>query len=65
MRGLKLPQLDDATFARLYDTWLEYALLIFPDQHLERDEQSAFARRFGALEFESVPISNVDRNGVV
>ena len=38
---------------RLYATWLEYALLVFPGQHLSRDEQVAFARRFGPLEFSS------------
>ena len=31
--GLQLAQIDDATFAKLYATWLEYALLVFPDHH--------------------------------
>jgi len=61
--GLRLTQLDDATFAQLYETWLEYALLLFPDQHLSNDEQVAFARRFGDLEFDLAPISNVRSNG--
>ena len=43
VRGLRLAELDDATFAELYATWLEYALLIFPDQFLANDEQVAFA----------------------
>lgn len=63
--GLELARIDDETFARLYDTWLEYALLIFPDQHLTRVEQVAFARRFGDLEFELAPISNVRADGSV
>ena len=63
--GLQLSQLDDSTFARLYETWLEYALLVFPAQHLSKQEQVAFARRFGELEFELVPISNVRRDGTV
>jgi len=63
--GLKVAGIDDATFAALYDTWLDYALLIFPDQHLGRDEQIAFARRFGAPEFEIAPISNVRADGSV
>ena len=61
--GLRLTQLDAATFAHLYETWLEYALLLFPDQHLSNDEQVAFARRFGDLEFDLAPISNVRSNG--
>ena len=49
--GIKLAALDDATWRDLYATWLEYALLIFPGQHLTRDDQVAFARRFGPVEF--------------
>ena len=41
--GLKLAALDEAEFAELYRTWLDYALLVFPGQHLTRDEQVAFA----------------------
>jgi len=63
--GLKLADLDDAAFAALYRTWLDHALLIFPGQHLTRDEQIAFARRFGAPEFEIAPISNVRADGSV
>jgi alpha-ketoglutarate-dependent taurine dioxygenase len=63
--GLKLAQLDDATFARLHEKWLEYALLIFPSQHLSRAEQVAFAKRFGDLEFDLAPLSNVRSDGTL
>jgi len=63
--GLKLAQLDDVTFPQLYDVWLEYALLLFPDQHLSNEEQITFAKRFGDLEFDLAPISNVRRDGTV
>jgi alpha-ketoglutarate-dependent taurine dioxygenase len=63
--GLKLAQLDDRQFAQLYETWLEYALLVFPGQHLSNAEQVAFARRFGELEFDLAPISNVRKDGSV
>lgn len=63
IRGLRLASLDDATFAALYATWLEYALLIFPDQHLTHAEQLAFADRFGPREFPLAPISNVLPDG--
>ena len=65
IEGVRLAQLDDATFARIYDCWLEYALLIFPDQHLDADEQIALARRFGELEFDLAPISNVKPDGTL
>jgi len=63
--GLKLAELDDETFAGLYRTWLDYALLIFPGQHLSNAEQVAFARRFGPMEFDLAPISNVRADGSV
>jgi alpha-ketoglutarate-dependent taurine dioxygenase len=58
-------RIDDAGFERLYQTWLEYALLIFPGIHLSKEEQVAFARRFGAPEFELAAISNVRSDGTV
>ncbi|HSG92042.1 MAG TPA: TauD/TfdA family dioxygenase [Pseudomonadales bacterium] len=61
--GLSLASLDEATFAELHAAWLEYALLIFPGQGLERAQQDAFARRFGALEFTAAPLSNVRADG--
>jgi alpha-ketoglutarate-dependent taurine dioxygenase len=63
--GLELASIDDATWAALHEVWLEYALLIFPGQFLTRDEQNAFARRFGELEFEAAPISNIGKDGSV
>lgn len=61
---LKLSALDEASFGELYDCWLEYALLVFPDQHLSNDDQVAFAERFGELESRG-PISNLDQDGKV
>jgi alpha-ketoglutarate-dependent taurine dioxygenase len=63
--NLRLAEVDEATFAELYQTWLEHALLIFPGQHLSGAEQIAFAKRFGALEFDLAPISNVGKDGAV
>ncbi len=61
--GLKLAGLTPETFASLHRAWLEFALLIFPGQHLTPEEQTAFARRFGELEFPLVPVSNVRPDG--
>jgi len=63
--GVKLATIDDETFHNLYRTWLEYALLIFPDQHLTKEEQTAFALRFGPAEFGLAPISNVKADGTL
>jgi alpha-ketoglutarate-dependent taurine dioxygenase len=63
--GIKLAALDDATWRDLYAAWLEYALLIFPGQHLSRDEQVAFARRFGPLEFNLAALTNVNADGTI
>ncbi len=63
--GLKCAELSETAFAALYAAWLDHALLIFPGQHLSRTEQVAFARRFGDLEFDLAPISNVRADGSV
>ena len=65
VRGVDLRSLDDATWAAIYDAWIEHALLIFPGQFLTKDEQNAFARRFGELEFPATQISNIGRDGKV
>src|SRR5258708_10213684 len=63
--GFRIAELDDHTWQELYSTWLKYALLIFPGQHLTRDQQIAFAKRFGPLEFEMSAISNVKEDGTL
>ena len=57
--GLELSRLDDASFADLYASWLEYALLVFPGQHLSKQEQVVFAKRFGELEFDGLDQANI------
>jgi len=63
--GLKVAELSDAAWAELHATWLQYALLVFPGQHLTREQQIAFAKRFGPLEFDMAPISNVKADGTL
>jgi alpha-ketoglutarate-dependent taurine dioxygenase len=63
--GFRIAELDDDTWQELHATWLEYALLIFPGQHLTREQQIAFAKRFGPLEFEMSAISNVKEDGTL
>ena len=61
--GVKLTDLQEHEFPALYDAWLQYALLVFPGQNLRNDEQIAFAKRFGELEFDLAPLSNVKDDG--
>jgi len=63
--GFRIAELDDDTWQELHAIWLEYALLIFPGQYLTHDQQIAFARRFGPLEFEMSAISNVKEDGTL
>jgi len=65
VRGIKVATVDEPTFRELYAAWLDYALLIFPEQHLTREQQIAFARRFGPLEFEMTALSNVKDDGTL
>jgi alpha-ketoglutarate-dependent taurine dioxygenase len=65
VHGVRLTELDDSEFSTLYDAWLEYALLVFPGQHLTNPQQIEFARRFGKLEFDLSAISNVKKNGTL
>lgn len=62
---LDLRQLSDSDFNEIYQHWLRFALLIFPGQHLDKEAQVSFARRFGELEFDYAPISNLTREGKV
>lgn len=63
--NIDLRSIDDASWNALYDAWIDRGLLIFPAQHLTRDEQDAFARRFGDLEFTAAPISNIGKDGTI
>lgn len=64
---INVTALDDVQFQHVYYLWLDYALLIFPQQNLTPDEQQKFASRFGALVegLEAVEISNVLADGTL
>jgi alpha-ketoglutarate-dependent taurine dioxygenase len=63
--GIDLATITEDDFSELYSAWLDYALLIFPRQHLGVSEQISFARRFGDLTegLEAAEISNVLPDG--
>ena len=41
--------LDDETIASIRKVWLERLVVFFPNQHLDADQQIAFAARFGEV----------------
>ncbi|MFT7598337.1 MAG: alpha-ketoglutarate-dependent 2,4-dichlorophenoxyacetate dioxygenase [Acidimicrobiales bacterium] len=72
--------LEDEDWRQIEDAYNRHSVLVFPDQHLENDQLSAFANRFGSIdhsmqksleiEDERLPdtladVSNLDRNGNV
>ena len=67
---IDLGALDEATFAALYQHFLEHGVLVFPAQHLSAEDQAAFAAWFGETErlnpkqtSPNVAISNVTGKG--
>jgi len=50
VRGVDVRTLDDATFAKIYQAWLNYNVLVVPDQTLTIQQFLAYSRRFGRIE---------------
>jgi alpha-ketoglutarate-dependent taurine dioxygenase len=63
IENVSLANLDANQISGIYDLWLKYGLLIFPDQHLTKTEQVKFAGYFGKLEVKLVELSNVKEDG--
>src|SRR4249920_3833893 len=67
--------LDPATFKQLHDTWMQYLVLVFPEQHVTDEQHVAFTRSFGEPEIfhqkiiksarvrEIFRVANVDDDG--
>ena len=50
IEGVDLSQpLSNEQFSEVYQAWLDWKVVVFRDQHLDRDQHKAFARRFGKL----------------
>jgi alpha-ketoglutarate-dependent taurine dioxygenase len=45
-----LSDLDEASWNDIYQAFLQYGVLVFPEQHLSEAAQGDFARRFGDTE---------------
>jgi alpha-ketoglutarate-dependent taurine dioxygenase len=68
--GVRLAALSDDEWVAVERAFHDHAVLVFPGQHLDADEQIAFAKRFGPIEvlfegYDAVPITTVDQCGKV
>jgi alpha-ketoglutarate-dependent taurine dioxygenase len=68
--GVALGALSDCEWHEIEAAFNTYAVLIFPAQHLNADQQIAFARRFGDIEEivadrKTISISNQRSNGTL
>ncbi|MEO5901934.1 MAG: TauD/TfdA family dioxygenase [Ilumatobacteraceae bacterium] len=61
--GVELRSLDDADWTLIEDAFHEHGVLVFPQQHLTAEEQTAFARRFGELSIETMTFTNCTEDG--
>ena len=60
--GVSLVDMDDKTFKKLYQAFLEYGFLVLPEQFLSEQQNIEFGKRFGELEFGALPLANQHRN---
>lgn len=50
VEGVDLSQpLSNEQFSEIYQAWLDWKVLVFRDQHIDREAHKAFGRKFGAL----------------
>ena len=66
--GVHLAHLSSAEWQMIESAFHQYAVLIFPQQHLSAAAQLAFAQRFGDIEvlvenLQTIPITNKDEYG--
>jgi len=69
---LDLRRLDDSSWTAIEDAFHRFAVLVFPGQKLDENEQTDFAERFGDImlltpdeKLKSVPLANVNADGSI
>ena len=62
IRGLDLKALDEASFSRIAQAWLDHSVILMRNQALDDAELVAFSRRFGELDW--APIQETGRRFV-
>ena len=61
VEGVQVHAIDDAAFARVFEAFQEYSVLVFPAQRLIDEQQMAFSERFGPLERTIRAVGKEDR----
>ena len=61
--GVRLATLGDADSAAIQAAFSEHAVLVFPGQHLDDEQQVRFAQRFGELSIDLLRFSNRGEDG--
>jgi taurine dioxygenase len=64
IHGVDLANLDEPTFRRIYQAFLDHSAVMFHDQKLTQEQFAAFGRRFGELEVEPFLPHKADVPGV-
>jgi len=49
IRGVDVKTLDEGSFAAIYRAWLDYNVVVVPDQELEIEDFLRYSRRFGVV----------------
>ncbi len=77
IEGVDLSKIDENTFQKIKDLWLQYLIIIFPNQNISDEDHIKFGKKFGELEVhpslshrssknpEIYRVSNVDENGKI
>lgn len=72
LRNVNLKTLSSEEWTEIEQAFLEYAVLVFPKQHLDAEEQTVFAERFGEIELltavkslKTIHLSNINPDGTI
>ena len=77
IEGIDLSKIDENTFKKIKDLWVQYLIVIFPKQNISDEDHIKFGKKFGELEVhpslshrssknpEIYRVSNVDENGKI
>ena len=77
IEGVDLSKIDENTFQKIKDLWVQYLIIIFPKQNISDEDHIKFGKKFGELEVhpslshrssknpEIYRVSNVDENGKI
>ena len=72
IENVNLKTLNSKEWTEIEQAFLEYAVLVFPNQHLNPDEQTAFAEHFGNIELltpnknlKTIHLSNISPDGTL